>query len=94
MKNLVVTVLDTTGIQSYIFGSNRLRENVGSSYLVAQSTDSWVKEILRQLEEEKDWKIQISDHQKLENKSYIEDGDLTAELVYAGGGNTVLLFQT
>jgi hypothetical protein len=76
---ITVTVLDTTGIQPYIFGSNRLRENIGASYLVAQVTDKWVEEELG--------KMGISNP-----KGSIEDQD--AELVYAGGGNTVLLFKT
>ena len=58
---LVVTVLDTTGIQPYIFGSNRLRENVGASYLVSQATDEWVKEVLKGLKKTENWKIQIPD---------------------------------
>jgi hypothetical protein len=59
---LVVTVLDTTGIQPYIFGSNRLRENVGASYLVSQTKDEWVKEVLKDLQDDKNknWKIQLS----------------------------------
>jgi hypothetical protein len=27
-----LVMVDTTGIQPYIFGSNRLRENIGASY--------------------------------------------------------------
>ena len=89
---LVVTVLDTTGIQPYIFSSNRLRENVGASFLVSQATDEWVKEVLKDLKKNQNWNIQIL--AQPEDKPHIEDGELTAELVYAGGGNTVLLFQT
>ncbi|NCJ06437.1 hypothetical protein GS597_07920 [Synechococcales cyanobacterium C] len=77
---LTVTVLDTTGIQSYIFGSNRLRENIGASYLVGQVTDAWVRQILNQ-------KFKITNPE-----ASIKTQD--AELVYAGGGNTVLLFQS
>lgn len=91
---LVVTVLDTVGIQSYIFGSNRLRENVGASFLVSLATDNWVREILRELQTEQSWRIQIPDDQNPQERPYIEDGELQAELVYAGGGNTVLIFQT
>jgi hypothetical protein len=90
--SLIVTVLDTTGIQPYIFGSNRLRENVGASYLVSQVTDEWVKKVLEDLKKNQNWNIQIP--AQPEDKPHIEDGELTAELVYAGGGNTVLLFQT
>ncbi len=30
----VLVAVETASIQSYIYGSNRLRENVGASYLV------------------------------------------------------------
>ena len=33
MAQVVLTIVDTAGIQDYIFGSNRLRENIGASYL-------------------------------------------------------------
>ncbi len=90
MRNYVVTVLDTTGIQPYIFGSNRLRENIGGSYLVDQATDEWAKWALRELNRP----VQIYDPNRPADKPYIENGELAAELVYAGGGNTVLLFQS
>jgi len=76
---ITVTVLDTTGIQSYIFGSNRLRENIGASYLVAQVTDNWVRQVLSKMEV-------FNPEDSIETQN--------AELVYAGGGNTVLLFQS
>lgn len=37
-----LTILDTSGIQDYIFGSNRLRENVVASFLVELATGAWV----------------------------------------------------
>lgn len=79
---VTVTVLDTTGIQPYIFGSNRLRENIGASYLVAQATGAWVEEVLE------DFGIF-----KERQREPIETSGLDAELIYAGGGNTVLLFK-
>ncbi|NJN19154.1 MAG: hypothetical protein HC822_24310 [Oscillochloris sp.] len=42
-----LTLLDTTGIQDYIFGSNRLRENVTASFLVELATDDWIRALLR-----------------------------------------------
>jgi len=38
---MYLIVVDTMQIQPYIFGSNRLRENLGASYLVAQATEDW-----------------------------------------------------
>ncbi len=40
---MYVVIVDTTQIQPYIFGSNRLKENIGASYLVAQATGEWAK---------------------------------------------------
>lgn len=36
-----LVIVDTSQIQPYVFGSNRLRENIGASYLVAQATGDW-----------------------------------------------------
>ncbi|MBD2426960.1 hypothetical protein [Phormidium sp. FACHB-1136] len=77
---LTVTVLDTTGIQSYIFGSNRLRENIGASYIVGQVTDAWVRQILH------------NEFEITNPEDSVETQNV--ELVYAGGGNTVLLFKS
>lgn len=43
---MYVVIVDTTQIQPYIFGSNRLKENIGASYLVAQATDAWAEACL------------------------------------------------
>ncbi|MCI0694051.1 hypothetical protein L0337_18840 [candidate division KSB1 bacterium] len=43
-----LVVVDTSQIQPYIFGSNRLRENIGASYLVAQATRDWAREAMPQ----------------------------------------------
>ena len=95
MRKFTVTVLDTTGIQPYIFGSNRLRENIGASYLVSEATDNWARNALDTLKVKLKQKIYAFDpgkHQP-EAKPRIEYDELAAELVYAGGGNTVLLFS-
>lgn len=43
---MYVVIVDTTQIQPYIFGSNRLKENIGASYLVAQATGGWAESCL------------------------------------------------
>ncbi len=40
---MILTFVDTSGVQSYIFGSNRLRENIGASYLVKCATGPWAE---------------------------------------------------
>jgi len=95
MRKFTVTVLDTTGIQPYVFGSNRLRENIGASYLVSQATDNWARNALGMLKDQIHQEVYAFDPKKHQPdaKPHIEDDELAAELVYAGGGNTVLLFS-
>lgn len=90
MSHYIATVIDTTGIQKYVFGSNRLKENIGASHLVKLATVQWVKECLRCL-----GNVHIPDEDKDEVEPRINtDESIVAELVYAGGGNTVLLFRS
>lgn len=101
---ITVTVLDTAGIQPYIFGSNVLRENIGGSELVHRATRLWAFEAL--LEELKAQRI--DDHHNIDLEAARQDkiermytgkfevngsDQAGAEVLYAGGGNTVILFQ-
>jgi len=89
MSHYIATVIDTIGIQKYVFASNRLKENIGASHLVKLATVQWVKECLRCL-----GNVHIPDEDKDEVEPRINtDESIIAELVYAGGGNTVLLFR-
>lgn len=79
-------IIDTAQIQGYIFGSNRLRENIGASYLVAQATGEWALTHMPP-------NSNVSNgHMDGDEKRRIEDNELTAEVIYAGGGNVVALF--
>lgn len=91
MNKLTVTVVDTTGIQDYVFGSNRLGENIGASYLVSQATREWAEEALQDLAKELNQKVHIPKSNSL-HEIHIGNEGVAAEIVYAGGGNTVLLF--
>lgn len=92
MKNYIVTVIDTAEIQKYIFGSNSLQHNIGASGLVHCATHDWVFEGLLDLGETNidpiDSKFSIV------RKKVIENGNLNSELVYAGGGNAIIVFRT
>ena len=92
MNQLVATIIDTTGIQKYIFGSNRLRENIGGSYLVQLATSEWVEKCLRELSEFGIIYIPDKETQDFEPR-IIKNSEVIGELIYAGGGNTVLLFR-
>jgi hypothetical protein len=81
MAQYIATMLDTAGIQSYIFQSNRLRENIGASYLVELATKDWVDCALMQVG------IVESDRPIETNQS------IQGEKVYASGGNAVVIFR-
>lgn len=84
MKLLVV---DTVQIQSYIFGSNRLRENIGASFLVDRATSDWVFESLSSIRNN-------VRRGKIDQSARIEyDTELDAEVIYSGGGNCAVIFR-
>ena len=89
MAQFWLVVLDTTGIQGYVFGSNRLRENVGGSHLVHLATEGWLHESPATLLPARHNIVSGA----RSDAARIERGELDAELIYAGGGNTVLLFS-
>lgn len=82
---MYLTICDTKQVQSYIFNSNRLAENVGASYLVAQATSAWIAEALPE-------RHNVRDNGRLDDSLKIENG-LCAELIYCGGGNALILFE-
>ena len=81
-------IIDTTQIQRYIFGSNRLRENIGASYLVAQATGEWALAHMP-----KPNNVKNAAQLELDDDKQIEKDDLQAEVLYVGGGNVVALFR-
>lgn len=91
MSQYILTAVDLTGIQKYIFNSNNLKHIVGASELVYRATRNWVHKALvglgaTNLEEE-------DDGGKINGNKTIDGYNLIAELVYAGGGNAVIIFQ-
>ena len=94
MSDFYLVIVDTTGIQSYIFGSNRLRENVGASYLVHMATGGWLMEESDTLLPPGQHNIEATPTARKRLDRRIEaDDSLMAEMLYSGGGNSVLIFR-
>jgi len=89
MSEFTLVVVDTVGIQPYIFGSNRLRENVGASHLVHMATGGW---LFAEPERLLPRRHNIEQGALLESL-HIETEEIDAEVIYAGGGNTAILFR-
>lgn len=90
MTDYILTLVDTVSIQRYIFGSNRLRENIGASELVKQATKSWIADALKQTTS----RFYFPDNIYADDigSQTIEAGQIEAEVVYVGGGNAMILF--
>jgi len=89
-KNILI-LIEATGIQEYIFGSNQLAQNIGASELVTQATTDWVVAKLEELHIKHNAIKNSKKEWEPNNQSIYADG-LQAEIVYMGGGNAMLLF--
>ncbi len=85
-------LVDIVGIQRYVFGSNKLKENLGASYLLEEVYREYLKGALKAVfagdldESYLDlWKTKPE-------YSAIED-DKPFEIAYIGGGNAMLFFS-
>jgi len=91
---LVIT--EVSQIQPYIFASNRMRENVGASFLVMQATEGWALETVNKVSPRNNIiNISPAGGKSLDGRKRIDDpaDALDAEVLYAGGGNFVALFR-
>ncbi|MBK1620154.1 hypothetical protein CKO42_17240 [Lamprobacter modestohalophilus] len=84
-------IADTSGIQTYIFGSNRLRENIGASFLVEQATRVWALDLVRELTA---GQCNLTAEREIDPSWCLDPGSsaLAAEVIYSGGGNFLGLF--
>lgn len=91
--SMTLTIVDTTGIQAYIFGTNTLRHHMGASWLVDWATQGAVYETVLELRD--GIQANIDAHGRIDPNKRMEDPgqNLDVELLYSGGGNAVLIFR-
>lgn len=92
MADYTIVLLEASGIQEYIFGSNHLAQNIGASELVMRSTTTWVRADLNKLKLRHNIQADTAGGLLRSGKT-LEDGDLDAEVVFSGGGAATLLFR-
>lgn len=92
MKKIITAVLiDTIAIQDYIFTSNRLKDNLGASYIVEYELKAYLKEVLSEcFSGAADFDAWSRAPQTIK---IIEDPTCTAEVAYIGGGKSMLFFR-
>ena len=88
---LTAVLIDTVSIQKYIFASNRLKENLGASFLVETIYQGYLKE---SLQETTNTVVDINAWKnRPEEFKIVDDKNLPCEVGYTGGGNTLLFFR-
>ena len=89
-KKVGAILLDTRSIQKYVFSCNKLKTNVGASYLVDAIFNDLMQDIvlpgfnLKMPEEA--W-------QKTEEIQMLNSNEIECEIVYIGGGNMLILIN-
>lgn len=88
-KNVGALLLDTRSIQKYIFMSNKLKTNIGASYLVKKIFD----DLVIQTVDEIGLKMPEIAWDSPENKDIQmkQDNSIQCEIVYIGGGKILML---
>lgn len=93
-----VVVFSAASLQQYIFQSNRLKENIGASYLAKRSLEKDLVETIKRSTysfSAEGWKTCIDNMSNIngsESDSDVQiDKNVDVELIYVGGGNAALL---
>lgn len=89
-KEVGVILLDTRSIQKYVFSCNKLKTNVGASYLVDGIFNDLMQKIVLP---SFNLKMPEISWQKSEQIEMIKDDSIEAEIVYIGGGNMLILIN-
>jgi hypothetical protein len=92
MREVTLLLVETSGIQDYVFGSNNLAQNIGASELVARATSEWVADALDKLKIRHNVRWHEDQGKLVVGEESITAAGVGAEVVYAGGGNTMILF--
>lgn len=92
-KEVSVVTIDTASIQRYVFASNKLKENIGASYIIEELL---YKELMinciRKAADEPNADLQ-NEWQVLNAGIALNDPNRKAEIGYIGGGNAMVLFS-
>lgn len=109
MSDKILAFYDISGIQNYIFHTEKVKENISSSFYVQDLMDNIMIDTIEEYKIDKieKYKNDISNENKLEvitKYSYYDndksevlvnnfDGNKNIEIIYIGGGNSLVLYK-
>lgn len=89
-EDMILAKYDVSGIQSYIFATNRLAENAGASINVRKILHKYLPEALKETLTKNYDATPWEEKRKLD---ILCNQNIPAEIVYIGGGNAFVLFR-
>lgn len=90
MSDIYAVLLEVSSIQQYVFASNKLKENLGASYLVENIFENNLRTVLEDLDKKCEFERWRIDPQKIT----ICDQESESEVGYIGGGNALIFFKS
>ncbi|MCG3158188.1 MAG: hypothetical protein DKINENOH_04829 [bacterium] len=96
MDAIQICLLDCSSIQHYVFGSNKLKANVGASHLVEKVYAEWIPQALQEVfpaDGLAEIRRRFEQWQHQPDKLLLHDENVLWETGYVGGGNALLIFR-
>ena len=84
-------LIDTVSIQKYVFESNKLKENLGASYLIQDMYEYHLQKTVQSIFPS--GKFDFNAWRDSPDKSLIEEEGVGFEIGYIGGGKGLLFFK-
>ncbi len=82
-----IALYDIIGIQEFVFASNKVKENAGASIIVQKVFEDYLREEIKTLRSSRvEWK-------KYSDFEIIRKPEITAEIIYTGGGNAMVAYH-
>ena len=94
-KKFKALLFDTRSIQKYIYAGNRLRTNIGASYIVDKIFfDVLIKDVLKKMFTDDEFSVEddVWDSSKDDNATWLNMKKCC--VAYIGGGNALILFDS
>lgn len=90
MSNVTAVLIEVVSIQQYVYSSNRLKENIGSSNVINNIYKNSLKKSLQKVLKHN---LDLATWEDKPENIFINESNTDFEVGYIGGGNAFLLFK-